>query len=294
MRVEIDGGVRLYFDVTGFGLVPDEVEMVERPTLLLLHGGPGFDHSGFKLGERNVDEFCDVAQVVMYDHRGQGRSDRRPLDELTLDTWADDVVRFCEALEIERPVVCGSSFGSFVAQRYLGRHPNHPARVVLMSTSARWDLDLIVESFRRLGGDEAAEAAFAYFADPTDDHRDAYRSICGPYYSQRQGNSLQAGAQLAMLTPDVSSHWFSGEGRTFDTRDDLRRAQCPVLVMQGVHDPITPFEMGEEVAACLPGEFTQFERFDNSGHGVASDEPDRAFGLIRSFLRDGASRSAAD
>jgi pimeloyl-ACP methyl ester carboxylesterase len=38
-------GVRLFFDVEGAGLVPDGPRMREKPTLVLLHGGPGFDHS---------------------------------------------------------------------------------------------------------------------------------------------------------------------------------------------------------------------------------------------------------
>ena len=93
MRVDIGGGVRLYVDVTGFGLVPVDGKMVERPTLLLLHGGPGLDHATYKLG---LHELSDVAQVIVYDHRGQGRSDRRTTDEWNLDTWADDVVRLCD------------------------------------------------------------------------------------------------------------------------------------------------------------------------------------------------------
>jgi proline iminopeptidase len=47
MRIEIAPGVRLFVDVEGFGLVPDGPTLREKPTLLLLHGGPGFDHSGF-------------------------------------------------------------------------------------------------------------------------------------------------------------------------------------------------------------------------------------------------------
>ena len=45
MRVDIGGGVRLYVDVDGMGLVPVEGKLVQRPTLVLLHGGPGFDHA---------------------------------------------------------------------------------------------------------------------------------------------------------------------------------------------------------------------------------------------------------
>ena len=47
MRVLVNG-VQLFFDVEGASHVPDGPSMREKPTLLLLHGGPGFDHSIYK------------------------------------------------------------------------------------------------------------------------------------------------------------------------------------------------------------------------------------------------------
>jgi len=72
MKIDIDN-VTLFFDVDGEALVPDGAVMRERPTLLLLHGGPGFDHSSLK---PFFSRFADIAQVVYLDHRGMGRSDR--------------------------------------------------------------------------------------------------------------------------------------------------------------------------------------------------------------------------
>jgi pimeloyl-ACP methyl ester carboxylesterase len=60
MRVQI-GDVRLFFDVDGTKLRPEGSLMREVPTLLLLHGGPGFDHSGFK---PDFAQLADLAQVV--------------------------------------------------------------------------------------------------------------------------------------------------------------------------------------------------------------------------------------
>ena len=77
MRVQVGDG-RLFFDVEGAKLVPDGPKMRERPTLLLLHGGPGFDHSNFK---PDLSPLAEVAQVIYLDHRSNGRSDRtRPID----------------------------------------------------------------------------------------------------------------------------------------------------------------------------------------------------------------------
>lgn len=134
MHISIVPNVRLFVDIDGLALVPDGPSMREKPTLLLLHGGPGYDLSGFKPA---FSRLADVVQIIYCDQRGHGRSDRRPREEWTLDTFADDVVRLCEALGITRPIVLGQSFGGFVAQRYLARHPGHAAKVILSSTSPR-------------------------------------------------------------------------------------------------------------------------------------------------------------
>ena len=86
----------------------------------LLHGGPGFDHTSWA---DTMGPLSEWAQVVVYDHRGNGRSDARPREKWTLEQWGDDVTSFCDALDIEKPVVVGSSFGGFVAMSYAGRHP---------------------------------------------------------------------------------------------------------------------------------------------------------------------------
>src|SRR4051794_32105383 len=60
MRVNANGTL-LWFDVEGAVLVPDGNKMRERPTVVLLHGGPGsFDHSYFK---PDFARLADVAQV---------------------------------------------------------------------------------------------------------------------------------------------------------------------------------------------------------------------------------------
>jgi len=70
MRVDTKG-VRLFFDVEGAKLVPNGSVMRERPTLILLHGGPGADHSIYK---PLFSELADIAQVIFLDQRGNGRS----------------------------------------------------------------------------------------------------------------------------------------------------------------------------------------------------------------------------
>ena len=282
MKVEIEPGVRLWFDVDGAGLVPDGDAMRQRPTVLLLHGGPGMDHSGFK---PDFAALTDVAQVVYYDHRGQGRSDRRTPDEWTFDVWADDVVRLCDALGIEQPIVLGNSFGGMVAMRYAARHPRHPSKLVLSSTAARIDLPAVVDMFEHLGGPDAAATARAFWSDPTDTNRDAYLSKCGPLYTQSPGNLFDS--KRAIRNNDVTTHFIRGEQQTMDLRRGLANIVCPTLVLAGGFDPVCPPTCAREIAAAIDPAFVRLELFEHCGHGVFRDDPTRAFRILLDFIGQG-------
>ena len=123
MHVSVNG-VRLFFDVEGAKFVPDGPVMREKPVLLMLHGGPGADHSIYRPA---YSALADVAQIIYLDHRGNGRSEDGPRQDWNLAQWGDDVHAFCEALGIEPPIVLGMSFGGMVALAYATRHPAHPA-----------------------------------------------------------------------------------------------------------------------------------------------------------------------
>jgi pimeloyl-ACP methyl ester carboxylesterase len=140
---------RLFFDVEGAGLVADGPTMRTKPTLILLHGGPGFDHTTFKPA---FSALADIAQIIYFDHRGNGRSTGNDPKSWNLTQWGDDVKGLCDAFGIEKPIVYGLSFGGFVAQSYATRHPDHPAKLVLASTAARIDFDEVFAAFERIGG----------------------------------------------------------------------------------------------------------------------------------------------
>jgi pimeloyl-ACP methyl ester carboxylesterase len=280
MRIEIEKGVRLFVDVEGPQLVPDGTAMREKPTLICMHGGPGFDHSSFKPAFSRV---ADIAQILYYDHRGHGRSDRRPREEWTLDTWADDIVRLCDALGIDKPIVLGQSFGGMVAQRYIARHPGHPGKVVISSTSAHWVLQRKLDAFEKRGGQRAREVCEAYWRKPSMETFQVYWDECRHLYNTKESADPQAGDR-AIMNMDILLDFGAHEIQTMDLRAGLARAQCPVLVMAGEEDPICPMEDALEIVESLPKQHTQFARFANVGHGAWRDDPEAAFEVLRRFI----------
>ncbi len=279
MHVTVNGA-RLFFDVEGAKLVADGPRLTERPTVILLHGGPGADHAIHKPAWSRLAEY---AQVIYLDHRGNGRSDASTPDQWTLDQWGDDVRGLCDALGVEKPIVVGTSFGGFVAQAYATRHPGHTGGLILISTAAKFDFEAMYAAFGRLGGEKAADAARAYWSDPTVETRTRYHEACMSLYFQTPMDPDVL--NRIILKNDVALH-FNGpkneQGR-MDFRAALCRVTCPVMVMAGRDDPVTPLAMNEEIVASLPGG-AKFRVFDKCGHGVVGDRADDAFAAIRAFI----------
>lgn len=280
MDITIAPGVQLFVDIEGPGLVPDGPLMREKPTLVLMHGGPGYDHSSFK---PIFSRLADIAQIVYYDHRGHGRSSRRPAAEWTLDTFADDLVRLCDALGIVKPVVLGQSFGGFVAQRYLARHPAHAARVVLSSTSHHMGLERKVAMFGSLGGPAARDAARAFWAAPSAATWAPYNEHCRDLYNTTKALNDDARRRIVFVE-EILFASASGEQQTMQLLPGLARVQCPVLVMAGEQDPVTPLQDAREIAAAIPAPWGRLVTFAGAGHGAWRDEPDAAMAILREFV----------
>ena len=277
MHIEVSG-TRLWFDVDGPALVPDGPTMRERPTVVLLHGGPGsFDHSYLK---PEFGRLSEAAQVVYLDLRGHGRSEWGDPASWGFEVCADDVRAFCDALGIVRPVVYGHSLGGFVAMVYAARHPGHAGAVVLQSTWARFDLGRIVESFRLAGGDEVAEIVERAYGDDdppvTDEEWDRCWTLFGPWVTGEQEDSR------TIVNADLNARGLELM-RGFDVLDQLARVDCPTLVCVGELDPIVPMAAARETVDALPDGLARLEVIEQAGHFPWKDAPERYWPLLIDF-----------
>jgi pimeloyl-ACP methyl ester carboxylesterase len=278
MRAKV-GDVNLFFDVEGAKLRPDGSKMREVPTVVLLHGGPGFDHSNFK---PDFSRLAEIAQVVYLDHRGNGRSDRGDRKKWNLENWGDDVRGFCDVLEIQHPIVLGVSFGGMVAMSYASRHPDHPSKLVLSSTAARIRTDRSLAMFGQLGGAEVRDVARKFFDEPGPATVEEFQKKCFPVY-----NRTPMGPEFtkrAVTNFDLTFEFFRSESRSFNLLPGLARIKCPTLIAAGVHDPITPLDDSKDIAAAMSPGVARLEVFDNAGHGAHRDQPDRFFKLLNEFI----------
>jgi pimeloyl-ACP methyl ester carboxylesterase len=278
-------GVRLFVEVLGSGLAPDGPRMLERPTIVALHGGPS-DHAHMR---DMIGPLADVAQVVLYDHRGCGRSEAGDPALWTYEQWGDDVRGLCDALGLERPIVFGVSFGGFIAQSYATRHPGHAERLVLASTGPRLDLAASIEGFRQQGGDVAADtfAASLDLGRATPQTLADFMTICRPLYTMRRTVDHELNARQRM-NPAVAMKFFADwRSPPFDFSADLAKVTSPVLILGGDEDPITPPVYQDALERALRAAPRTRLRFPGASHFIHLDAPDEYFAALRGFVGEG-------
>lgn len=286
MHIDVNG-TRLWFDMDGPVLVPDGSEMRQRPTVVLVHGGPGvYDHSYFK---PDFARLAEHAQVVYLDLRGHGRSDWGSATAWSFEACADDVRAFCDTLGIARPIVFGHSMGAPIVLLYGARHPGHAAGLIVQSPFARWDPPRLVEGFRRVAGDDVAEIAGRSYAGeevPDEQWARAFAAF-GP---NRPDKERQARTPKNL---ELNSHGMELI-RRLDIVDQLDRVDSPTLVSVGELDPVTPVAAAKEIVGALPEGIARLEVIDGAGHFTWMDAPDRFWPVMIEFILGTAARERVD
>src|SRR5205823_8624161 len=100
MDVTLSDGYKIFVEPVGDGF-----------PVIVLHGGPGMDHTMFR---PYLDPLGDEFRLLYVDERGQGRSERVDPETLSLEVFARDVDLLAEALGLDRFALLGHSFGAFV------------------------------------------------------------------------------------------------------------------------------------------------------------------------------------
>ena len=277
-------GTRIYFDVEGAGLVPDGPTMRERKVAMVIHGGPGGDHSGFK---PSMSPLAARMQLVYFDHRGQGRSDRGDPARYTLDENVEDMEALRRHLGVGPIVSIGTSYGGMVAMAHAARYPDAMSHLVLVVTAAHGGFIPRAQSIVRERGTAEQQAVCETLwagGFRSAEQMQHYYEVMGPMYAHRYDPAAAAaGRGRAIYSPEPLNLAFGPQGflRGFDLRPELARITAPTLILAGRHDWICPVEFSEEINRLLPG--SPLRVFEGSSHSIRSDEPEALIDAVLGF-----------
>lgn len=259
--------------------------------LLLMHGGPGADHTELLPLRRLRDQHT----LVFYDHRCNGRSVGADATTMTWGNLTADADALREHLGFQRWAVLGHSFGGHVALEYALRYPSRVSHLILLDTGgdARWARENAPKvALERTHSPEKAEAVRRWFHGEFDPDK-MFSTLMF-----RFGTLYQPHTSLWSLARQLGSGEWRGlfalrpeplmfAGRTlldgWSVMDRLGEIGIPTLVMSGREDFIFPPEATQELASRIPNASLQI--IDRAGHNPHSERPALVITAIREFLR---------
>jgi proline iminopeptidase len=270
MVIALADGYRQFVQVVGDGF-----------PLIVLHGGPGLDHTGFR---PYLDPLGDEFRLLYVDERGQGRSDRVDPATLSLEVFARDVDLLVEALALEQFALLGHSFGAIVTTWHATELGTAAAYVISGGGDSSDSMMADVHaSFEKLGDDRAV-IEDSWEREKTVATEEEARRILEdqlPFHFHRRVPSGY-GAET-VYSPDVLRHFANAGYGDFDYRPALGRVSKPTLVVVGEQDRTTTPRAARVLHEGISG--SELVVVPDAGHMSFVEEPDAYLAAVRGFLR---------
>lgn len=250
----------------------------EGPPCFVAHGGPGLQHGLY----RSLDPLAGRRFLVYWDHRGHGRSDSLPDGPVSMALFADDAVSLADRLGIGTFAVLGHSFGGWVAQELALRHPDRVSALILAATTPG-QLGLTEPPDDDQGPPPPAEVTDVLATRPTTDAQliELYTRLAPYYFHDGDPKELLAALSPELVSADSMVRVFDALSR-WSAVDRLGDIACPTLLLAGRHDVFCSPQQLDRIARRIP--HAESVVFENSGHFMWLEEPDRFFPVTRDWL----------
>lgn len=267
-------GMETYYERTGQG-----------PPVVFIHG-LGMDHRSWRPQMLALEDDYDT---IAYDYRGHGESDSSTPGDYTVERLAEDLHALLNELDVERPVLCGHSYGGLIAAEYTIQHPDDVA--ALAFADARTDmgetaveraifkLQPVFARIQRVVGRERFERAMEFVAERVTDVEQ------GPDEELPElgltPSEYASEASSAVSTDELSRFMTAGQDYVGTNPTDFH---VPVLYAYG--------ELSQGVIADKADRLeraptdVRVHEVENAGHTLMLQQPDRFANTLRDFLDD--------
>jgi pimeloyl-ACP methyl ester carboxylesterase len=225
-------------------------------------------------------------KCIYFDNRGTGQSDR-PDDNYTIPQMAEDTSQLLTAIGIPRAKVFGVSMGGMIAQELTLRHPDQVEKLVLGCTTpggpqAIRPPDAVV--------DQLVQALEFATTGQLDQAIDLIMPLLFPqpfiaaHPELRQ--FMEMGMKMGAPPPRAILERTRAGALAFDAFDRLPQIRCPVMIVHGDQDVLTPPGNAELIKRQLPQ--AELMMVPDAGHSFAAPDPVNIYRRIVEWLKNGA------
>ncbi|WP_051237112.1 alpha/beta fold hydrolase [Paenibacillus pinihumi] len=268
--IKMEDNAKLYVEDIGSGT-----------PLIFMHGWPlnhkMFEYQFTMLSRRGY-------RCIGIDQRGFGRSDA-PASGYSYDRMADDLRTVIDHLDLQDAVLIGFSVGGAISIRYMARHHAHRISKLALIGAAAPVFTQRLDYPYGMTNKEMNDQIQAVITDRPKMLRDF-----GKQFLAHKANLFNAVSndftdwlhQLGLEASAWGTVRVAESLRDEDLRTDLEHIRCSVTIFQGLQDKICPPDFGQLLVKAIPK--STLVQFEDSGHGIMFDEPQKFNDELISFL----------
>jgi pimeloyl-ACP methyl ester carboxylesterase len=270
MQVRLPDGYGMFVEEVGSGF-----------PLIVLHGGPGLDHTQFRPW---LDPLGDELRLLYVDERGQGQSERVDPETLTLEVFARDVDLLAEALGLDRFALLGHSFGAIATTWHATEVGTAAAYVVSGGADASEAMMADVEASLEAMGERGVAIKETWEREQTVESEAELKELLAAQMPFHFHGEVPPGyGDETVGSPEVLRHFARIGYGDFDYRPRLKNVRRPTLVVVGEHDRTTTPRGARVLHEGIEG--SELVVVPNAGHMSFVEGQDRYLAAVRSFLR---------
>jgi proline iminopeptidase len=269
-------GATIYYEVMGSGA---------GTPLVLVNGGPGFDHTYLHLST-SWDALGKNRRIVMYDQRGTGRSiGEHKGQTYTLKDQVDDLEALRAHLGAEKIDLLGHSWGGYLVMAYSAMHPERIGHLFIVDSAAPQWKDIIF-LFKEVFPETMARRAAVGFAEELNDDQKAIDYELREYltmlfYSAEKRDAFVGALPASVFKRSVNKA-VNADVERFDLNPEIRKFKFPVMVISGRWDMNVAPLVAYRIHQGIPG--SKFRVFERSGHLPFYEEPEAFVAAVEEFL----------
>ncbi len=246
MPVANVNGININYTIAGHG----------KPLVMIT--GLGIDQSTWK---PQVSAFKEHYQVITFDNRGVGKSDK-PEGPYSPRMMAEDTVQLMDFLKIEKANILGYSMGGLIAQEIAINYPERITKLVLGSTwccqddGANGVTPNLLEAAKlppRQGFNRLIDSCF---------NRLFYRFIIVPFIKFQARRMKEA--EIKGLERQVECI------KGYDSLDRLPLIKAPTLIVTGTKDRVIKHESSDTISQKIPD--ARLVKIKNGSHVVCMEK----------------------
>ena len=252
--------------------------------LILVNGGPGFDHT-YELCSDVWDTLAKRRPVVLYDQRGNGRSSRLEAGQsCTLQDQIADLDALRSELGHEKFDLLGHSWGGYLVMAYAAKHPDRVDHLIICDSAApKWEDTEFIFNYIYPEAIEKQGLLDAYdtLGDAAAGKASLHEYLGMLFVSLEKRDEFLARESEYLFNREVNER-LNADLAKYDLWPALSAFTMPALVLTGRFDINVAPSTAWKIHKAIPD--SRFVVFEKSGHLPFFEEPEAFVATVESFL----------